>query len=61
MHIMEKNYINPGAVCDAGKKVEDVKRYPGVSVNCTDHNTVDPKLVEERTKNINNNPRNNER
>ena len=57
---MEKKYNSPATACDAGKKIGDVERYPGVSVNCADHNEVDPKLVKERTKDLNNNPRNND-
>ncbi len=38
---------------------EAADRYPGVAVDHDDHNDVDPKLVKERTRTLNNNPRNN--
>lgn len=31
--------------------------YPGADINAADDNKVDEKLVEERTKTLNNNPR----
>ena len=34
--------------------------FPGVAVNKSDDGKVDPRLVRERTKTLNNNPRNNQ-
>ncbi|MDE6306610.1 MAG: hypothetical protein K2L90_08495 [Muribaculaceae bacterium] len=55
---MNAKHNKSGSECSAGKKVKDVEQYPGISVNCADDNAVDPKLVKERTKTLNNNPRN---
>lgn len=34
------------------------KNFPGVDVNVADDNKVDPKMVKEEVKELNNNPRN---
>lgn len=34
--------------------------YPGATVDNADKDTVDPKLVKQETKNLNNNPRDND-
>lgn len=34
------------------------KKYPGVAIDAADHDKVDEKLVKERTRTIDNNPRN---
>ncbi len=36
---------------------DDMKKYPGVAIDNADDNDVDRKLVKERTKTLNNNPR----
>ncbi|MDE6311067.1 MAG: hypothetical protein K2L96_04535 [Muribaculaceae bacterium] len=41
----------------AEKLTEDVKKYPGVAIDSADENDVDRELVKERTKTLNNNPR----
>lgn len=38
----------------------DKKDYPGVDVNKADHDKVTKKLVKEETRELNNNPRNND-
>lgn len=43
--------------CPAGKKEEDVEQFPGVAIDCADDEKVDPRLIKERTKTLNNNPR----
>lgn len=55
---MTAKHNKSGSKCSVGKNANDVEQYPGMSVNCADDNTVDPKLVKERTKTLNNNPRN---
>lgn len=35
------------------------KMYPGTGIDTADKEKVDPKLVKERTKTLDNNPRNN--
>lgn len=39
---------------------EAQQKYPGVETNKADDNKVDSKLVREETKELNNNPRNND-
>ena len=41
-------------------KIENADKYAGVAVNDADGDKVTDKLVSERTKALNNNPRNNE-
>lgn len=43
---------------DQREKAE--RNYPGVAVDTSDGEKVDRKLVRERTKTLNNNPRNNQ-
>ncbi len=40
------------------EKIQDALQYPGVAVNDADHNDVDGALERERTRTLNNNPRN---
>lgn len=42
------------------KHIKPVDDYPGVAINNADDEKVDKDLVKERTKTLNNNPRNNE-
>lgn len=39
---------------------EAQQKYPGVETDNADNDKVDPKLVKEETKELNNNPRNND-
>lgn len=41
------------------QQAADAGLYPGVAINQADDKEVDPKLVKERTRTLNNNPRNN--
>lgn len=38
--------------------IEAVDQYPGAAIDQSDGEFTDPKLVKERTKTLNNNPRN---
>ena len=40
------------------KRTKPVDTYPGVAINNADDEKVDKNLVKERTKTLNNNPRN---
>lgn len=42
------------------KQIEKDEQYRGVDVNVADKEKVDPKLVEQEVKELNNNPRNND-
>ncbi|MBD5313779.1 MAG: hypothetical protein K2G41_12140 [Duncaniella sp.] len=42
------------------KQIKKDEQYRGVDVNVADNGKVDPKLVEQETKELNNNPRNND-
>ena len=39
-------------------EVNNVDKYPGIAVNIADHEKDTEKLVKDRTKALNNNPRN---
>lgn len=46
---------------DSARKIENVvDSLPGVAVDKADEDRVSPALVKERTKTLNNNPRNND-
>jgi hypothetical protein len=40
--------------------LKNIDKYPGVDINKADKDKVNPKLVKQWTKEINNNPRNND-
>ncbi len=40
------------------EKTKAQENYPGIAINIADKDKVTPALVDERTKTINNNPRN---
>ncbi|MCM1356854.1 MAG: hypothetical protein NC212_10670 [Staphylococcus sp.] len=42
------------------KEVKSSQKYPGVSVNIADDNKVNPEMVKNDVKELNNNPRNND-
>ncbi len=42
------------------KSIDDALDYAGVAINHADDNKVNDTLVKERTKEMNNNPRNND-
>lgn len=50
-HLIMNKYQNPDTA--------DVDKYPGIAVNISDGCKKTDKLVKERTKTLNNNPRNN--
>lgn len=52
IYIMEKKHDMTAA--------EAQQKYPGVETDNADNDKVDPKLVKEETKELNNNPRNND-
>lgn len=39
---------------------EAQREYPGAQIDCADDNKVNPKMVKEDVKDLNNNPRNND-
>lgn len=45
---------------DLRNSAEEVDEYPGVAINIADNDKVTDTLVKERTKTLNNNPRNDE-
>lgn len=48
---MDKNKTN-------AKKIRSADQYPGIAVNVSDQEKDTDKLVKERTRTLNNNPRN---
>ena len=56
-----KSDKNCGSGHQENKNIDKASReFPGVAVNQGDCGQINPKLVKERTKTLNNNPRNNE-
>lgn len=61
---MDTNYKQPehshGDKHMSKKSIDDALDYAGVAINQADDNKVNDTLVRERTKEMNNNPRNND-
>lgn len=59
---MDKSNNKGGERADAtslSQEEVDAAKYPGVAIDIADDEKVDENLVKERTKALNNNPRNN--
>lgn len=53
-----KNKEFNSARCTRPKKIDAADEYPGIAINDGDKNRVSDTLVKERTRTLNNNPRN---
>lgn len=55
---MNEKEAKAKAEAAARQKVQDALNYSGIAVNEADNDEVDGELVRERTRTLNNNPRN---